>query len=159
MHPLPNSSADCEARSNCEAGKAGAALERRAGEDGGAPAAAGALPGPAARRGHHCGAAAVPRRCRVGLAVAVFLAAGRGGGVATAAARAAAGGLRRVPVPRLLDGAGGLAAPVRAGGAAARPPRLLQSVPAWRPRGGGGAWPRLPPGRAGPRGEGVGPSQ
>ncbi|XP_009317537.1 PREDICTED: LOW QUALITY PROTEIN: protein Mis18-beta [Pygoscelis adeliae] len=34
MHPLPNGSADCEARSNCEAGKAGAALERGPEEDG-----------------------------------------------------------------------------------------------------------------------------
>lgn len=42
--------------------------------------------------------------------------------------RAATGGLRRVPVPRVLGGAGRLVASVRAGGAAPRPPRLPQSV-------------------------------
>lgn len=148
MHALPNRSADCEA------GKAGAALERGAGEDGGAAAAAEALSGAAVRRVRHCGAAVAPRRRRARLAVAAFLGTGREGGVAVAsrvalapaAAGAAAGGLRRVPVRRLLGGAGGLAAPVRAGGAAARPPRLLQSVPGGAGRRGvpAGALRRVP---------------
>lgn len=133
----------CEARSSCDAGKAGAALERGAGEDGGAAEAAGASPGAADRRDHRSGAAGDLCCCRAGLAVAAFiatfLAAGRG--LATAAAGAAAAGLRRVPLPQLLGGTGGLAAPVRAGGAAARPPRLLQSVLSRRPWGRGGLGP------------------
>lgn len=141
-HPLPNGKAGLLKRApTVRRGKAGAALERGAGEDGAALAAAGALPGRAARRRrHHRGGAAVPQRRLMGLAVAA--------GVATAGAGTAAEGLRRVPVPRLLGGAGGLAAPLRGGGAAARPPRLLQSVPARRPGGPGKgcAWPR-PPGQ------------
>ncbi|XP_071665279.1 protein Mis18-beta isoform X3 [Patagioenas fasciata] len=127
----------CEARSSCEARKAGAALERRAGEDGGTAEVAGASRRAAHQRDHRSRAAVDLCCCRAGLTVAVFiatflaafiatfLAAGRG--LATAAAGAAAAGLRRVPLPQLLGGAGGLAAPVRAGGAAARPPCLLQS--------------------------------
>lgn len=50
--------------------------------------------------------------------------------------RAATGGLRRVPVPRVLGGAGRLVASVRAGGAAPRPPRLPQSHQQRAVRGG-----------------------
>ncbi|XP_056348081.1 protein Mis18-beta isoform X1 [Oenanthe melanoleuca] len=136
-----------EQRSNGEAQGAGPAPERWAGGDGGAAAAAAAVPGPAAQRGHRAGAAARPRRCCLGLAfgapaasaisafAAVFpVAAGRVAGVAAAAAGSAAGGVRRVLLPPLLDGAGRLAAAVRAGAAGAQRPHLLQSVP----RGGGG---------------------
>lgn len=112
-------------------GKAGEALEREAGEDGGAAAAAGVDVRLAAQRCHRGGAAAVACSGRAGPGVATFLAAARGAGVATAAAgAAAAGAVRHVPVPRLLGGAERLAAAVRARGGAARPPRLLQSVPA-----------------------------
>uniref|UniRef100_A0A8C5IVK7 Mis18 domain-containing protein n=1 Tax=Junco hyemalis TaxID=40217 RepID=A0A8C5IVK7_JUNHY len=136
----------CEPPSNRDTRGAGPVPERLAGGDGGAGAAATAVPGPAAHRGHRGGAGAPPGRCRLGLAAVIpapaiavaapaapaavaFLAAGRGAGIAAAAAGSAARGVRRVPLPWLLDGAGGLAAAVRAGAAGASRPHLLQSVP------------------------------